>query len=192
VLKINGEFFFVLSYYSVIFVLPVIFMRPLFLIMTFFFSFCFRATSQIADTLPTPKVKVTVSFLKDTFRLGDDIQLTMTLTNETDQIQSAWFDTPKSSTGGPAWTSVMLTDKTTDKSVLKYENKSVLNSQLYTTEQVKSFSYQLKPGQSIKGQFSLYDMVVTNTDNHKLNKGTYKIQVFYDINPSNTINFTVD
>ena len=41
-------------------------------------------------------------------------------------------------------------------------------------------------------QFSLYDMVVTNTENYKLNKGTYEMQVFYDMNPSNTISFTVD
>ena len=86
----------------------------------------------------------------------------------------------------------MLTDKTTSKSVLKYQNKAILESQAYTAEQVKSFSYQLKPGQSIRGQFSLYDMVVTNTENYKLNKGTYEMQVFYDMNPSNTISFTVD
>ena len=169
-----------------------IFMRSLLLIVTFCFSFCSKGTSQLNDTLSIPKVKVNVSLLRDTFRLGDDIRLNMTLTNETKQIQSVWFDRPKSSTGGPAGTSVVLTDKTTGKSVLKYQNKAILESQAYTAEQVKSFSYQLKPGQSIRGQFSLYDMVVTNTENYKLNKGTYEMQVFYDMNPSNIISFTVD
>jgi len=167
-------------------------MRSLLFIMTFFFSFNLKATSQLADTLSTAKVKVTVSLLKDTFKPGDDIQLTMTLENETGQTQSVWFDKPKLSTGGPAWTSVVLTNKATGKSVLKYQNKAVLISNIYATEQVKKFSYQLQPGQIIKGQFSLYDMVVTNTDNYRLSKGTYNMQVFYSTNPSNTISFTVD
>ena|GEM_PF-3352450 len=171
--------------------LVVIFMKPLLFIAILLFLFGLRATSQRLDTLPYPKVKVIVSLPNDTFKLGDDIQLTMTLLNETKQIQSVWFDKPKPSTGGPAWTSVTLTNKTTGKSVLKYENKAILNSQAYTTEQVRSFSYQLKPGQSVKGLFSLYDMVVTNTENYKLGKGTYEMTVFYVMNPSATINFTV-
>lgn len=168
------------------------FMRPFLLIVTFFFSFSFRATSQLVDTLTTPKVKVTVSLLKDTFRLGDDIQLIVTLKNETKKTQSVWFDRPKLSTGGPAQTVVTLTNKATGKSVLKHQNKAVLISKIYTTEQVQKFSNQLQPGQSIKGQFSLYDMVVTKTDNYKLGKGTYSMQVFYSVNASNVISFTVD
>ena len=65
-----------------------IFMRSLLLIVTFCFSFCSKGTSQLNDTLSIPKVKVNVSLLRDTFRLGDDIRLNMTLTNETKQIQA--------------------------------------------------------------------------------------------------------
>lgn len=167
-------------------------MKPLLFIVTLLFLFGFSAISQNLDTLPSPKVKVIVSLSKDTFKVGDDIQLTMTLLNETKQVQSVWFDKPKTSTGGPAWTSVTLKNKKTKKSVLKYENKAILSSQVYSTEQVKLFSYQLKPGQSVKGQFILYDMVVTNTENYKLSRGAYEMKIFYVMNSSNTINFTVD
>lgn len=167
-------------------------MKPLLLILTFFLLFSLKAISQLTDTIPNPEIKVTISLIKDKSKLGEDIQLTMILLNETKQTQSVWFDRPRSTTGGPAWTSVILIDKTTGKSVLKYENKGILESQAYTTEQIKSFSYHLKPGQSIKRQFSLYDMVVTNTENNRLSKGTYEMKVFYVMNQSNTINFTVD
>ena len=96
-------------------------MKPLLFIVTICFLFSIRATSQLNDTLPTLKVQVIVSFSKeDIFKFGDDIQLDMTLLNETKQIQSVWFDRPKSTTGGPAETVVVLKDKATGKSVLKY------------------------------------------------------------------------
>jgi len=47
-------------------------------------------------------------------------------------------------------------------------------------------------GNCIKGQFSLYDMVVTNNENNRLGKGTYELQVFYGANSSNTITLTVN
>ncbi len=157
-----------------------------------FLLFGFKARSQRIETWQSPKVTVIVSLAKDTFRLNDDIQLIITLQNETNQIQSVWFDRPKTSTGGPAWTSVTLINKTTGKSVLKYENKAILSSQAYTIEEVKSFLYQLKPGERIKGHFSLYDLAVTNTENFKLSKGTYEMKVYYAMNQSNSLNFTVD
>lgn len=167
-------------------------MRPLLLISTSFLLLCFQATSQTADSILTPEVTVTVSLPKDTFKLGEDVQVNITLRNTTVRPQSIWFDKPKISTGGPAWTTVALTDRRTGKSVLKYANKALLSSQAYSTQQVKAFLYPLKPGQSVSGLFSLYDLVVTNTENYKLDKGTYTMQIFYATNSSNIISFTVD
>ena len=167
-------------------------MKSLLTIMTLLLLLSLTVFCQISGILPDPKVKVTISILKDTVKFGDDILLTMTLLNETEQIQSVWFDTPKSSTGGPAWTSVFLINTATGKSPLKYSNKAVLSSQAYSAEEIKTFSYQLKPGQSVTGQFSLYDMVVTNTNSYKLNKGSYVLQVDYLSNSSKSVRFVVD
>jgi hypothetical protein len=167
-------------------------MRPILILTILLFCLACSVAAQGLDTIQAPKVKVTVSLLKNAFKASEDIQLTMILTNETEQTQSIWFDEPKSSTGGPAWTSVTLTDKRTGKTVLKYPNKAVLSSQAYSTQQVKSFSYKLEPNQNIKRQFSLYDMVVTNNENYRLRKGTYELQVIYGVNPSNTITLTVN
>jgi hypothetical protein len=139
------------------------------------------------------KGKLTAFQLKtDTFKYGCDIPVFITLTNKTNSIQSVWFDKPKFSTGGPAWTSVILINRKTRRSVLKYQNKAILHSQLYTTEQVKKFSYQLKHGQKVSGQFSLDDLVVLLDYKENLDKGEYEMQIFYCSNASNKIHFTVD
>lgn len=53
-----------------------------------------------------------------------------------------------STTGGPAWTWVSLTNVKTKKSALKYANKKNLESQIYTEEQIKDKYFSLKPEQS--------------------------------------------
>jgi hypothetical protein len=139
-----------------------------------------------------PIVAVTAKIASDTFKFGKDISIKITLTNKSNSIQSVWFDRPKSSTGGPAWTSVILTNKKSGKSVLKYQNKAILQSQLYSTEQVKKYSYHLKPGQMVSGEFSLYDLVVLLDNKRRLDKGNYEMQIFYCNNSSNELDFTID
>jgi hypothetical protein len=167
-------------------------MRHFLPILTFVVLCLFKGNSQIKTLSQCPVVKVRVKLAKDTFKVGSDIRLTMTLTNNSGSVQSVWFDRPKSSTGGPAWTSVILANKTTGKSVLKYQNKATLQSQAYSTDQVKKFSYQLKPGQKVFGQFSLYDLVVVKNNKDTLEKGNYEIELFYCSNSSGKVSFTVD
>jgi hypothetical protein len=73
----------------------------------------------------------------------------MTLKNHSKSVQSVWFDKPKSTTGGPAWTFVSLTDKKNGESVLKYGNKAILESQLYSQEQVEKFLISSNPDKCI-------------------------------------------
>jgi hypothetical protein len=139
-----------------------------------------------------PTVNVLTKLSADTFKFGKSISVKIILTNQSKSIQSVWFDKPKSSTGGPAWTSVSLINKNTGKSVLKYHNKAILQSQLYSTEEVKKYSYQLKPGQSVSSDYNLLDLVVLLDNEKVLNKGIYEIQLFYCDNASNKTNFTID
>jgi hypothetical protein len=155
------------------------------------FGFFLKSNAQ-TDKSECPKVNVTVKLSRDTFKFGNDIPVLITLTNKAKSTQSVWFDRPKSSTGGPPWTSVMLTNKKTGRSVLRYQNKAILQSQLYSTEQVKKYSYKLKPGQKVSGKFSLYELVVLLDDKDNLDKGNYEMKIFYCNNGSSKINFTVD
>ena len=139
-----------------------------------------------------PTLNVQTKLTSDTFKYAEYISVKIKLTNESNSIQSVWFDKPKSSTGGPARTSVSLTNRKTGKSVLKYQNKAILQSQIYSTEEVKKYSYQLKPGQSITGEYSLLDLVVLLDNKQFLDKGSYEMQLFYCDSFSNKINFTVD
>lgn len=167
-------------------------MKHIIIILTFNFLCYFKAKSQIDTSFACPKLEVRVKLTKNIFKVGNDIRLTMTLWNLSNSEQSVWFDKPKSSTGGPACTSVSLTQKKTGKSVLKYDTKAILESQVFSTEEVKKHSYKLKPGQKVSGQFSLYDLVVLENSKRKLDKGNYEMEIFYCFNSSGIISFTID
>jgi hypothetical protein len=152
----------------------------------------FFSTTAFAQLTDCPKVQLAVSLLKEKFSRNEDIVLTMTLTNNTDSVQSVWFDKHKVSTGGPAWTSVSLINKKNGKSVLKYENKAILSSQAYSLEEVEQMSTHLNPTEKVFSKFSLYDLVVLKKYAHNFRKGSYEMQVFYCTNPSNKISFTID
>jgi hypothetical protein len=165
-------------------------MRHIVIVILLFLGYSLNCNAQ-ADPL-CPDVNVIFKLKSGSLKYGQDITVDITLTNKTNSVQAVWFDRPKSSTGGPAWTSVILTNKKTGRSVLKYENKAILQSQAYSTEQVKKFSYYLKPGEKVSGQFSLYDMVVLLDDKTFLHKGDYEMQIFYCLSASNKMSFTVN
>ena len=147
-----------------------------------------EVNAQLSDC---PKVQLSISLPKVAFLSNEDIPVTMTLTNNTDSVQNVWFDKHKAATGGPAWTSVLLINKKTGKSVLKYGNKAILESQIYTDEEIEKTLTRLKPKEKVSSSCSLYDLVVIESSNLKLYKGTYEMQVFYCENASETIIFTV-
>ena len=166
-------------------------MRHLALAIVVFFWCSLNCKAQTDTSSKCPKVSVNAKLKSDTLKYGQDISVFITLTNKTNSTQSVWFDRPKSSTGGPAWTAVQLTNKKTGRSVLKYQNKAILSSQLYSAEQVKEFSYHLKPDEKVSGQFSLYNLVVLLNDKENLDIGDYEMQVYYCSNASTKISFTV-
>jgi len=138
-----------------------------------------------------PKVDLKISVQDTVLNYGDNVLLNISLTNKGNEEQKLLFDKPKVSTGGPWATIGNVTDIRTKKSVLKYENKAMLSSQLYTEDQLKDKYYYLKPGQTIKGQYELTDIVVLNSSDNLLPKGTYDVQLFYHINPSNVVTIKI-
>ena len=139
-----------------------------------------------------PKVELEISTIDTILNYGDKIILTISLTNNSSEEQKLLFDKPKSSTGGPWATTGNVTDIKTNKSVLKYENKAMFSSQIYTEEQLKDKYYYLRVGQSISGQYELTDIVVFNSSDNLLHKGTYNVQLFYHLNPSNIVTITIE
>jgi hypothetical protein len=131
-------------------------------------------------------------YLPDTtFNSEDRINLNIKLTNLDSTSQRLLFDKPVTSTGGPWATSASIIDNKTNKTVLKYQNKAVLSSQIYSEDQLKDKYYNLIPNQSIEGKYNLTDIVVFNTDDNKLPKGSYTIKVYYYTNVSNILTFTI-
>lgn len=139
----------------------------------------------------SPKIDFSIKLNKDTFKANEDIQIEFLLRNNTSKAQSVIFDRPKSTTGAPAFTFVSLIDRATGKSVLKYGNKRVLESQIYSEEQLKDSSYYLEPGALIKRKFSLFDLAVTSFSNYGLKEGRYELQIYYCTNQSNRLRFTI-
>jgi hypothetical protein len=160
------------------------------LILLIFFGIT-KVTAQKNVLENCPKVDLKIKLSKDTFNIKDDIQIEMLLTNNSKTNQKFLFDKPKSSTGGPAWTWVSLTNVETKKSALKYANKKILESQIYTEEQLKDKYYVIKPGQTLKRKYSLYDLAVTTLESYQLEKGTYELQITYCNSSSNNLIFTI-
>jgi hypothetical protein len=149
-------------------------------------------TSSIKKTIENfPNVDIKISVKDTLINYGDDLLLNISLTNKGNEEQKLLFDKPKVSTGGPWATTGNLIDVKTKKSVLKYGNKPILSSQIYAEEQLKDKYYYLKPGQTIKGQYELSDIVVFNSPDNLLPKGTYELQLFYHLNPSNVVTIKV-
>ena len=129
--------------------------------------------SQKKSSKNFQKITVKIMASKDTFIFGDDIGLTITLTNNDKKIQKVLFDKPKSTTGGPWWTTGNVINLKTRKSVVKYSNKAMLESQVYFEQQLKDKYYFLKYRQSLSKNYHLSDVVVLKTTDYKLLPGTY-------------------
>jgi hypothetical protein len=149
-------------------------------------------TSSIKQTIENfPKVEMKISLIDTNLNYGDKILLNISLTNNSNEEQKLLFDKPTVSTGGPWATTGKVMDIDKKTSVLKYENKAMLSSQLYTEDELKDKYYNLKPGQTINGQYELTDIVVFNDSNNSLPQGTYEVQLFYYSIPSNILTIKI-
>lgn len=138
-----------------------------------------------------PKVDIEIMLNDTALNFGDNILLKISVTKNGKEVQKVLFDKPSVSTGGPWATIGKVTDQKTKQSVLKYENKAMLSSQTYSEDQLRGKYYMLKPGQTISKQYELRDIVVFDYPANFLPKGTYEVQLFYNINPSNIITITI-
>jgi hypothetical protein len=149
-------------------------------------------TSSIKQTIENfPNVDFKISLKDSILNYGDKILLNISLTNNSSEEQKVLFDKPRVSTGGPWATTGKVTENNTKKSVLKYENKAMLSSHIYSEDQLKDKYYYLKPGQAINGAYELTDIVVFNSLDNSIPKGTYEIQLFYYLNPSNILTIKI-
>ena len=148
------------------------------------------AQDVLFDKDVEPKIRISLS--KDTFSVNDDIIVTMVLTNTSKSNQRFLFDIPGSEIFGPTQTNVTLRNSTTGLSVIKYSNKRVLESQLYSEDMLKRYYHVLTPGQFLIKQYALSSLTVIDTPNYKLSKGTYIIEIVYSSSFSNSVIFTVN
>lgn len=149
-------------------------------------------TSSAKQTIENyPKVDFKISLNDAILNYGDKILLNISLTNNSNEEQKLLFDKPVTSTGGPWATTGIVTDVNKKISVLKYNNKGILSSNAYMDDELKDKYYYLKPGQVINRKYELTDIVVFNTAENTLPKGTYEVQLFYHSNPSNVLTIKI-
>ncbi len=149
-------------------------------------------TLSVQSTLDdNPKVEVKISLIDSVVKRGDKVLINITLTNTDSTNQRLLFDKPIISTGGPWSTTSTVIDTKTNKSILKYENKAILSSQIYSKDHLTDKYYNLTPNQSINAEYELTDIVVFKTEDNLLPKGNYAIQIFYYSNISNIVALTI-
>lgn len=138
-----------------------------------------------------PQLDCKITLLDSVLNYGDKIWLDISLTNNSDEMQKLLFDKPATTTGGPWATSGKVQDIHRKISVLAYENKALLSSKIHLVAELEDKYYHLKPGQTINGQYALTDIVVFNTSDNTLPKGTYEVQLFNHSNPSNVVTLRI-
>lgn len=139
----------------------------------------------------TPKVDVRIMLNDTVLKYGENLVLTISLTNKEHLYQKLLFDKPSFITGGPWSTKGKVIDTRTNKSVVLYENKAMLASQIFNESDVKDDYYILQPGQTISARYDLKDIVVLEAPKNLLPAGSYEVQLFYFDNPSNILTIVI-
>lgn len=157
----------------------------------------FHESTTVNKTIPLkvankqdPKVAVRIAPIDSVLNHGDEIWIEISLTNKSSEVQKLLFDKPNS--GFVPWaTSGKVTDIKTNQSVLEYENRGILSSRAYLEEELKEMYYNLKPEGSLSALYKLSDIVEFNTSDNLLPIGKYKVQLFYNSNPSNILEIQI-
>tara|TARA_B100000795_G_C22548657_1_gene341622 strand:+ start:83 stop:625 length:543 start_codon:yes stop_codon:yes gene_type:complete len=144
---------------------------------------------QPIKNLPVVDVKITLN--DSVTNKGEEIIINIKITNNENKVQKLLFDKPQISTGGPWGTLGEVINLETKISVLKYQNKAILSSQVYVGEELNEHYINLQPGESIERDYILSEIVVFNSEDYILNSGKYEIQIFYHSSPSNTLTLKV-
>lgn len=136
-------------------------------------------------------INVHIRMISDTLHSGETPKVGIWITNSSSKSQRLLFDKPKLTTGGPWFTSAKVSDVITKQSVLEYENKAILESQVYLEEKLRKEYRLLLPNKSLYKVYKLTDIVVYKNSNDSLSNGKYSLQIFYQQHASNIITFVV-
>jgi hypothetical protein len=138
-----------------------------------------------------PQLDIKISLIKDTFKVNEEINIEIVLTNNTKKHQKFLFDMPRSDIFGPSQTILHLKNTKTEKSVVEHGNKRVLESQIYDEVILKEYYTILNPKSNITRNYEIKDLAILKTPDNKLKTGTYTLQLTYYGNFSNKITFIV-
>lgn len=124
----------------------------------------------------------------------NDLKLVMIVANNNKSAERFLFDKLNGTSKYPLATICNITDEH-NKSVLQYNNMTVVDRAKYNEYNLKDYYYVLEPTEWIMKVYKVTDMVRFNEKickNGKLPKGTYHLQVIFNNNPSNTITFEME
>ncbi|MCH8555513.1 MAG: hypothetical protein LAT76_10160 [Schleiferiaceae bacterium] len=145
----------------------------------------------VTNATQIPKVDVKIAIANTQIFFGDEVVVRMQILNNSNIRQKLLYNQPKIPSGGPWATTGRVTDKATQLSVVKLENKALLGSHFYTDEELEGHYLTLDPADQLSGYHKLTDIVVLQALDNKLPVGTYDLQLFYYSVPSNVLTFTV-
>jgi hypothetical protein len=138
----------------------------------------------------TTELDVKIS-CKSVIKSGEDLFIEIAITNNTTFEQKFLFDKPHIVTGGP-WKTIVSLNKIPDNvSILKYNNRALMSSDFYKTEELEKHYYTLKPNQTISKKYSLLNLVWLNSEDEKISPGKYEMKIWFDGNESNVVYFNV-
>ncbi len=128
-----------------------------------------------------------LSLSKHEYKKGEEILIDLAIKNKGKNKQKLIFE---AKSAFPWATQATLINVETKKSAVKWQ-RSVISSQIYFEHQLTNYYFLLNPGKSTNKKCKLSDIVVFDSDNYTLPKGSYELKIFYYNNCSNSLSFKV-
>lgn len=137
------------------------------------------STTTLIDLGVLPKISVRVTMDDSVFKVGDDPGFRLTIVNTSDTIQKILFDKPALSFGVPWHTTADVKSLDPGDAKLDYMQNVNMSSQAYMAEELDPYDYELIPGDSVSGHYTLSNIIGLKSANNRLAKGTYQITFYH-------------
>lgn len=133
---------------------------------------------------------VTVSLLNQKVPFEKDVEIKVDVTNNGNETACFLFRNPSRSFG--IWgSSTYIFNAEMDTSMIKYHNSGVLQSQIYTAEELEKHLTYLNVGETLTDTLNIRNLVILKDYQHDLERGSYTIQMYLLGQRTEVLNFSI-
>lgn len=129
---------------------------------------------QKFDRIECQPIEIKIDLVKSEVLHFEDIQITVQVKNVSDSTIKILFDSPSTSLWGM---NVSIVNQETGEDIVKYSNKEILSSRIYSNTELKEHYYSVLPNQILKKTVLLADLTILKDQQNNLPKGEYRVNI---------------